>query len=186
MLASYASSLSARQVRATCLDWPSPSYRACCPPCSIFRSPSEAPSLKPLFTTARRLPPPSLPCGPWPLPAALIPNLVYASISCIRTRAGSYSTQSPQDASLSLLMGLLWIGAVLIYGLSTRYLGQAGRFGGLGNLSDRDGAHSEHCRHRNGRMEVCVPPFLSCAGLRRADTGSSHCYYSRFYPIASW
>jgi L-rhamnose-H+ transport protein len=33
---------------------------------------------------------------------------------------------APQDAFLSLLMGLLWIGAVLIYGLSTRYLGRLG------------------------------------------------------------
>lgn len=64
----------------------------------------------------------------WPvaLASGLIPNLAYAGYLLYKNRSWKMLRHSSQDAFLSLLMGLLWIGAVLIYGLSTRYLGRLG------------------------------------------------------------
>ena len=64
----------------------------------------------------------------WPvaLASGLIPNIGYAIYLLYKNRSWKLFTHAPQDAFLSLLMGLLWIGAVLIYGLSTRYLGRLG------------------------------------------------------------
>jgi L-rhamnose-H+ transport protein len=64
----------------------------------------------------------------WPvaLASGLIPNLAYAAWLLYKNQSWNFLKQSSQDAFLSLLMGLLWIGAVLIYGLSTRYLGRLG------------------------------------------------------------
>ncbi len=64
----------------------------------------------------------------WPvaLASGLIPNVAYAVFLLYKNRSWKFLKHSPQDALLSMLMGLLWIGAVTIYGLSTRYLGRLG------------------------------------------------------------
>jgi len=64
----------------------------------------------------------------WPIALAggLVPNVVYAAYLLYKNRSWSRLLESSQDAFLSLLMGLLWIGAVAIYGVSTRYLGRLG------------------------------------------------------------
>jgi len=64
----------------------------------------------------------------WPvtLVGGLIPNLGYTAYLLNKNRTWGKLVHTAQDAFLSLLMGLLWIGAVAIYGLSTRYLGRLG------------------------------------------------------------
>lgn len=64
----------------------------------------------------------------WPIALAggLIPNLIYTIYLLQKNRSWKNFAVSPNDALLSLLMGLLWIGAVAIYGISTRYLGRLG------------------------------------------------------------
>lgn len=64
----------------------------------------------------------------WPVALAggLVPNLAYTIYLLCKNKSWGKLMRSVQDASLSLLMGLLWIGAVAIYGLSTRYLGRLG------------------------------------------------------------
>jgi L-rhamnose-H+ transport protein len=64
----------------------------------------------------------------WPVALAggLIPNLAYTAYLLLKNRSWRNLSSSLHDGSLSLLMGLLWIGAVAIYGLSTRYLGRLG------------------------------------------------------------
>lgn len=64
----------------------------------------------------------------WPvaLVGGLVPNLAYTIYLLCKNESWGKLMRSVQDASLSLLMGLLWIGAVAIYGLSTRYLGRLG------------------------------------------------------------
>lgn len=64
----------------------------------------------------------------WPvaLASGLIPNLGYAGLLLYRNHSWKFLRTSAHDLSLSILMGLLWIGAVLVYGVSTRYLGKLG------------------------------------------------------------
>lgn len=64
----------------------------------------------------------------WPVALAggLVPNLAYTIYLLNKNRSWGKLMHSVQDAFLSLLMGLLWIGAVAIYGLLTRYLGRLG------------------------------------------------------------
>lgn len=64
----------------------------------------------------------------WPVALAggLIPNLAYTAYLLRKNRSWGMLIQSSADGLLGLLMGLLWIGAVAIYGLSTRYLGRLG------------------------------------------------------------
>ncbi|QNI31882.1 hypothetical protein H7849_23090 [Alloacidobacterium dinghuense] len=64
----------------------------------------------------------------WPVALAggLVPNLAYTVFLLNKNQSWKFLTRSAPDAFLSLLMGLLWIGAVAIYGLSTRYLGRLG------------------------------------------------------------
>ena len=64
----------------------------------------------------------------WPIALAggLIPNLGYTTYLLYKNGSWRRLMDSGRDASLSLLMGMLWIGAVAIYGLSTRYLGRLG------------------------------------------------------------
>jgi L-rhamnose-H+ transport protein len=64
----------------------------------------------------------------WPVALAggLIPNLGYAAWLLSKNRSWKLMTAGWRDASLSVLMGLLWFGAVAIYGISTRYLGRLG------------------------------------------------------------
>ena len=64
----------------------------------------------------------------WPIALAggLIPNLAYTAYLLFKNKSWRLLTYSSRDAFLSLLMGLLWIGAVAIYGLSTRYLARLG------------------------------------------------------------
>src|SRR5215471_497826 len=63
---------------------------------------------------------------PIALAGGLIPNLGYTAYLLYKNRSWGKLMYSVRDAFLSLLMGSLWIGAVAIYGLSTRYLGRLG------------------------------------------------------------
>jgi L-rhamnose-H+ transport protein len=64
----------------------------------------------------------------WPVALAggFIPNFAYTVWLLSRNRSWKRLGRGVHDALLSTLMGLLWIGAVAIYGLSTRYLGDLG------------------------------------------------------------
>lgn len=64
----------------------------------------------------------------WPVALAggFVPNFAYTAYLLRRNRSWGMLLRSSADASLSCLMGLLWIGAVAIYGVSTRYLGRLG------------------------------------------------------------
>ena len=64
----------------------------------------------------------------WPVALAggLIPNLAFSIWLLGKNRTWKLLKEGWQDALLSLLMGLLWVGAVAVYGVSTRYLGKLG------------------------------------------------------------
>jgi L-rhamnose-H+ transport protein len=64
----------------------------------------------------------------WPIALAggLLPNFGYAVWLLARNHSWKTMTTGWRDASLSVLMGLLWFSAVAIYGISTRYLGRLG------------------------------------------------------------
>ncbi|WP_263357953.1 L-rhamnose/proton symporter RhaT [Acidicapsa ligni] len=64
----------------------------------------------------------------WPVALAggLIPNLGYAAWLLWKNRNWRLLTTGWGDAFLSLSMGLLWFGAVAVYGVSVRYLGRLG------------------------------------------------------------
>ena len=64
----------------------------------------------------------------WPVALAggFIPNSAYTMWLLSRNRSWKLFGRGVHDALLSILMGLLWIGAVAIYGVSTRYLGRFG------------------------------------------------------------
>ena len=64
----------------------------------------------------------------WPVALAggLFPNFGYALWLLAKNRSWKIMTTGWRDASLSMLMGLLWFSAVAIYGISTRYLGRLG------------------------------------------------------------
>jgi L-rhamnose-H+ transport protein len=64
----------------------------------------------------------------WPVALAggFIPNFGYAAWLLSRNRSWNLLSRGVHDALLSTLMGLLWIGAVAIYGVSTRFLGSLG------------------------------------------------------------
>jgi L-rhamnose-H+ transport protein len=64
----------------------------------------------------------------WPVALAggFLPNFAYTVWLLSRNRTWKLLGHGVHDALLSTLMGLLWIGAVAIYGVSTRYLGSLG------------------------------------------------------------
>ncbi len=64
----------------------------------------------------------------WPVALAggFIPNFAYTVWLLSLNRSWKLLGRGVHDALLSMLMGLLWIGAVAIYGVSTRYLGRLG------------------------------------------------------------
>jgi L-rhamnose-H+ transport protein len=64
----------------------------------------------------------------WPIALAggLIPNAGYALFLLSKKRSWKNFAGSWKDGFLSVLMGLLWIGAVTIYGVATRFLGKLG------------------------------------------------------------
>jgi L-rhamnose-H+ transport protein len=64
----------------------------------------------------------------WPvaLMGGLIPNLAYTLYLLRKNQSWKILAYPSRDVFLSSLMGLLWIGAVAIYGLSTRYMGRLG------------------------------------------------------------
>jgi L-rhamnose-H+ transport protein len=64
----------------------------------------------------------------WPVALAggLIPNAAYALFLLRRNRSWGKFENSWKDGLWSALMGLLWIGAVAIYGVATRFLGHLG------------------------------------------------------------
>jgi len=74
----------------------------------------------------------SAPYAVWPVALAggLIPNLWY-SIHLLNQRATWALFRRPwPDAGWAALMGVLWMGAVAVYGVSTRYLGDLGTSAG--------------------------------------------------------
>jgi len=64
----------------------------------------------------------------WPVALAggFLPNVGYSGYLLVRNRTWDKMRIVYPDLFLSLLMGLLWIGAVLIYGLATNQLGRLG------------------------------------------------------------
>ncbi len=64
----------------------------------------------------------------WPVALAggLLPNLAYTLYLLRKNQSWRILAYPSRDALFSSLMGLLWIGAVAIYGLSTRYMGRLG------------------------------------------------------------
>lgn len=64
----------------------------------------------------------------WPvaLIGGLVPNLAYALWLLFRNGSWKLLVPGWRDVLPGGLMGLLWIGAVAIYGISTRYLGRFG------------------------------------------------------------
>ena len=60
------------------------------------------------------------------LGGGFIPNFGYAAWLLSKNRSWKLLRHGVHDALLSMLMGMLWIGAVAIYGVSTRYLGRLG------------------------------------------------------------
>lgn len=64
----------------------------------------------------------------WPIAlfGGLIPNAGYSILLLTRNKTWRSLSQLWPDVSFSTLMGLLWIGAVAIYGVSTRYMGKLG------------------------------------------------------------
>jgi L-rhamnose-H+ transport protein len=70
----------------------------------------------------------------WPIAlfGGLIPNLGYSLYSLQRNRSwGAFSEKGP-DALWAVLMGVLWMGAMSVYGMSSVYLGALGTSIGWG------------------------------------------------------
>ena len=72
----------------------------------------------------------------WPvgLAGGLVPNLFYSFWLLIRNRTWSLFRSTPQDLFQSSLMGVLWMGAFAIYGMSATFLGALGTSVGWGLL----------------------------------------------------
>jgi L-rhamnose-H+ transport protein len=64
----------------------------------------------------------------WPvaLGGGFVPNFAYTAWLLSKNGSWKLLRHGVHDALLSILMGMLWIGAVAIYGVSTRYLGRLG------------------------------------------------------------
>jgi len=107
----------------------------------------------------------------WPVALAggFLPNVGYSGYLLVRNRTWDKMRIVYPDLFLSLLMGLLWIGAVLIYGLATNQLGR------LGNLSDHNGADGECGRRARGRVEGSDAEIYRSLHLGNRHLGG--CYY---------
>ncbi len=78
--------------------------------------------------------PANAPFAVWPLALAggLVPNAAYSVYLLTHNRSWVAFAHVWPDAGYSALMGLLWMGAVAIYGVATRYLGALGTSAGWG------------------------------------------------------
>ena len=72
----------------------------------------------------------------WPIGLAggLVPNLLYSSWLLTRNHTWSLFRSTPPDLLRSSLMGVLWMGAFAIYGMSATFLGALGTSVGWGLL----------------------------------------------------
>lgn len=70
----------------------------------------------------------------WPavLGGGLLPNIGYAAYLLTRTRKWALFRVVWPDAGWSVLAGLLWVGAMLLYGIASRHLGALGTSAGWG------------------------------------------------------
>jgi L-rhamnose-H+ transport protein len=72
------------------------------------------------------------PYAVWPVALAggLLPNLWYSIHLLNRNASWALFRRSWPDAAWAALMGVLWMGAVAVYGVATRYLGDLGTSAG--------------------------------------------------------
>jgi L-rhamnose-H+ transport protein len=72
----------------------------------------------------------------WPIALAggLIPNVAYSLWLLIKNRTWTLFRSTPPDLLRSSLMGVLWMGAFALYGMSATYLGALGTSVGWGLL----------------------------------------------------
>jgi len=72
----------------------------------------------------------------WPIALAggLIPNVAYSLWLLVKNRTWSLFRSTPPDLLRSSLMGVLWMGAFALYGMSATYLGALGTSVGWGLL----------------------------------------------------
>lgn len=72
----------------------------------------------------------------WPvgLAGGLVPNLFYSAWLLVKNRTWSLFRSNPPDLFRSSLMGVLWMGAFAIYGMSATFLGALGTSVGWGLL----------------------------------------------------
>jgi len=72
----------------------------------------------------------------WPIALAggLIPNVAYSLSLLAKNRTWSLFRSTPPDLLRSSLMGVLWMGAFALYGMSATYLGALGTSVGWGLL----------------------------------------------------
>src|SRR5258707_627011 len=70
----------------------------------------------------------------WPIALAggLIPNVAYSLWLLVKNRTWSLFRSTPPDLLRSSLMGVLWMGAFALYGMSATYLGALGTSVGWG------------------------------------------------------
>jgi L-rhamnose-H+ transport protein len=72
----------------------------------------------------------------WPIALAggLIPNVAYSLWLLVKNRTWTLFRSTPPDLLRSSLMGVLWMGAFALYGMSATYLGAVGTSVGWGLL----------------------------------------------------
>jgi L-rhamnose-H+ transport protein len=72
----------------------------------------------------------------WPvgLAGGLVPNLFYSAWLLVKNHTWSLFSSNPPDFFRSSLMGVLWMGAFAIYGMSATFLGALGTSVGWGLL----------------------------------------------------
>src|SRR6267142_564687 len=72
----------------------------------------------------------------WPIALAggLIPNVAYSVWLLVKNRTWTLFRSTPPDLLRSSLMGVLWMGAFALYGMSATYLGALGTSAGWGLL----------------------------------------------------
>ena len=70
----------------------------------------------------------------WPvgLSGGFLPNIAYSIYRLQRNRSWSFFSSTLQDACLPIYMGILWMGAFALYGMSAAYLGSLGTSIGWG------------------------------------------------------
>ena len=112
----------------------------------------------------------------WPIALAggLIPNLAYTTYLLQKNRSWQQLSSSFRDGVLSLLMGLLWIGAVAIYGLSTRYLGHLGDSAGWAIYQITMVLTANTGGHHHRRMEIRKPALSAFACIKRSHSRCGH------------